>query len=193
MDAEKEAELLLGAWQKTVDVQQHFNQIEMDIRKTAVTVVGAVVGAAGLVAEKGMTAEAFGTRLPLAAWILVAGAAAWLGFGFMDFFWYHRLLRGSVDSGLKLEQALQKHGLVVELTDCIGKRSPVNVWRWKLHTNGRMGVFYIFGVTILAVFAWGASSVVSPPANVNVPPAVSTATISPKAPVGSPAAETKKD
>ncbi len=43
----------VAVWQKAVDVQQHFSQIEMDIRKAALTIVLTVIGAAGYVAEKG--------------------------------------------------------------------------------------------------------------------------------------------
>jgi hypothetical protein len=210
---ENEAELLLGAWQKTVDVQQHFNQIGMEIRKTAVTIVGAVVGAAGFVAEKGMLVDLFGTRFPLAACILVAGIVAWLGFGLMDYYWYHLLLRGSVDSGLELEEALQQRGIPVQLTKCIGKRSPIKILKWQLHSNGKMRLFYITGVAILGVFTWGASSVVTPAAAANgaasasaasgkapaaaavpTPPTSPTPAATPQsAPAASPAAGTKKD
>jgi hypothetical protein len=46
---EKKATFALEVWKKTIDVQQHFNTIEMQIRNFAITVLTATIGAAGVV------------------------------------------------------------------------------------------------------------------------------------------------
>lgn len=38
-------DFVIEAWKKTIDVQQHFNTIEMQIRNIAVTVLTATIGA----------------------------------------------------------------------------------------------------------------------------------------------------
>jgi hypothetical protein len=180
MGEKERAELLLDAWKKTVDVQQHFNQIEMDIRKTAVTIVGAVAGAAGFVAEKGMLVQAWGWRVPVAACVLMAGAVAWVAFGLMDYFWYHRLLKGSVAHGKELETELKSVSVPVDLTNCIGRFSPIQWFEKKqrvspapgseptrqywvdLHTDQKLGAFYGLGLAILCVSVLGAWLVVAP-------------------------------
>ena len=84
MPAPDYATLAVEVWKKIVDVQQHFNQIEMTVRNWAVTLFVGVVGAAGLAVEKGLLLSAFGTDIPLATILLAGGALAWAAFFFME-------------------------------------------------------------------------------------------------------------
>src|SRR5262249_36146461 len=122
---EKQAALVLDAWKKTVDVQQHFNHIEMDIRKTAVTLVGGAIGAAAVVADRSVKVTIDWFEIPATTCILLAGCVAWAGFAFMDYGWYHRLLKGAVVEGQHLEKELLELDVPVTLTRSIGEHSPL--------------------------------------------------------------------
>jgi FMN phosphatase YigB (HAD superfamily) len=68
----------LDAWRKTVDVQQHFNDLELRIRSLAITLLLATLGAAGVVMKEGMRLSFGGLSAALPCVLL--GAAAWLLF-----------------------------------------------------------------------------------------------------------------
>lgn len=153
----------VAVWQKTVDVQQHFNQIEMDIRKTALTIVLTVIGAAGYVAEKGMSVQISTRSVPLAFVLLLAGACVWLAFYFMDYGWYHRLLRGSIDQGMALERDLKTSGVPIDLTNLIGERSPIFIGRRKLHSNDKIKLFYRAGLLLIGFLALMSFIIRTPP------------------------------
>lgn len=114
---------LLEVWKKTVDVQQHFNDIEWRIRGLALTVMTFTLGAAGLAAREG--SEFW--HLSLALLVLVVGSVLWLAFYVVDKVWYHPLLIGAVKHGTALETALgvERAGL----THAISKASPYRVPR----------------------------------------------------------------
>src|SRR3954471_11049588 len=89
-------------WKKSVDVQQHFNDIEWRIRGLALTVMTFSLGAAGLAARDG---SKFG-MVSLAVLVLVVGGVLWLAFFVVDKVWYHPLLIGAVKHGAALEELL---------------------------------------------------------------------------------------
>jgi len=133
------SELLVEAWVKTIGTQEHFNQIEMDIRKTAVALVGGAIGATTL------------TDNPLAKTVLlVAGLTAWVAFFFMDFGWYHRLLLGAVEQGEYLEAELDKRNVPIKLSQHVRSRSPIKLFGWEIHSDQKIMLFYGFGLAILA-------------------------------------------
>jgi len=76
---------VIEAWKKTIDVQQHFNDIEMRVRNYALTVLGGLFAVIG-----------FGVKEHVYSWglvgVLVAAVFLLYAFYFMDKYWYHRLL-----------------------------------------------------------------------------------------------------
>ncbi len=149
---------LVEAWKMTVQVQQHFNDIELRIRGLAITVLAAVVAAAAVAVENG--------KGHLGAVILGMGLVAWLLFLFVDQAWYHRLLLGAVAHGKVVEGVL---GANFALATAIANASPIDIARkapylkrflgddGKLHSTGKISVFY-GGVAILigvaAIATW---------------------------------------
>ena len=113
--AEEEQALAIAveAWKKTVDVQQHFNTIEMQIRNLGITVVTAAIAAAAVLRTRSVpTQTVHGHSLNLAAsnstgWasgMIVFGALiAWAAFYFMDRWWYHRFLGAAGAEAGRLE------------------------------------------------------------------------------------------
>ena len=95
-DDGKRIQLALETWKKTVDVQQHFNDLEMRIRNFAITVVGALLAAVGFTYQQGLEVDLLGFRMPAAFGFVFAAIFAWLAFFSMDRYWYHVFLRGAV-------------------------------------------------------------------------------------------------
>jgi len=138
-------EVLVEHWKKAVDVQQHFNDIELRIRNIAITLQASVLGIAALAIREDS---------PLVACLIfVAGLVALLAFFFMDYLWYHRLLLGAVEYGREIEKRMAQGGIVPleGLTGAIGRMSAYRVpQKWwlpffrgrELHSNAKMKLFY---------------------------------------------------
>jgi hypothetical protein len=160
MDAE---ERLLEAWKTTVEVQKHFNEIEMRIRNVAITVLAAFLGAAGYTTKENLQIEVSGVTFSLTTAVLLAAAICWMSFYFVDGHWYHRLLRGAVKHGLSIEKALATTAPELGLTTAIGNASPVVIagrkWgplktpRISIRSGTRLAIFYWTICIILLVAA----------------------------------------
>lgn len=115
----------IDLWKKTVDVQQHFNDIEWRIRGLALTAATFALGAAGVAAKDGTRVGAFS----LGSVIIVLGLILWYAFYFVDRVWYHPMLKAAVDQGARWEREFQRHlplgGLAGEsgMTDAISAGS----------------------------------------------------------------------
>jgi hypothetical protein len=62
----------IDIWKKVVDVQQHFNDLEMRIRNFAITILGALFGAASLALSRDVKIQFEGMNLPLGLFLLLA-------------------------------------------------------------------------------------------------------------------------
>ena len=133
---------VIELWKKTIDVQQHFNDIEMKIRQFALTIVAAILGLAGISLKDPMLMTAWGFTFPVAILLLGAALMIWGAFYFMDRHWYHRLLIGAVKHGRNIEKRMVRYFPEIELTDAIGKASPMPFFGGKLHSSGKMNLFY---------------------------------------------------
>src|SRR5262245_38636337 len=96
--------LRVEAWKTTIQVQQHFNDIEMKIPCLAITVLTAVLAAAAVAIKNGTRLDLGWFCLPLGSALLFVGLVTWLLFYFVDKIWYHRLLLGAVNHGKALEE-----------------------------------------------------------------------------------------
>jgi len=132
---------VVDIWKKAVDVQQHFNEIELKIRNYVITLVVAVLGAAGIAVREHLS--------PLASAILGFGVVGVLLFCMMDVLWYHRLLIGAVRQAAFIERRFAKYLPEMSLTDAIGRASPFRLWKWRVHSSQKLWAFYL--VMILAL------------------------------------------
>jgi hypothetical protein len=157
------AKLLLAVWEKTVDVQQHFNDIEMRIRNLALTILGAVVAVSKALDTRSLstaTPSSIGQDASVGALILqptlflgmcVLIAAFW----FMDRLWYHRLLEGAVNEGGRLERELSDLGVEIPLGRQISQTSPISLLGRKIRSGNKIDVFYLtLGSLALFGAAW---------------------------------------
>ncbi|SCX04099.1 phosphoglycolate phosphatase [Agrobacterium sp. DSM 25558] len=150
--ADLSANHMIDIWKKVVDVQQHFNQLEMQIRNYALTVTGAIMAAAGITFRDGLSVSFIGTEISLSIGIAAVALTIWAGFWFMDRHWYHRLLKGAVDHATTIEEKFGKSIPEIALGSRISANSPVYIFGFKLGSNGKINLFYGLGAVIILLF-----------------------------------------
>jgi len=133
----------LTVWEKTIDVQIHFNDLELRIRNYAITILAAVLTGSALTLKDNISVDLFARRISVAVLIIFSGLIVWLAFYTMDALWYHRLLLGAVEHGKKVEEALKAELSEIGLTEAIGARKPRGVGLSSGESKVRMHVFYL--------------------------------------------------
>jgi hypothetical protein len=163
-------------WKKIVDVQQHFNDLELRIRNFALIVTGAFLGLGGYAIKDGGAINAFGHEVSIAGLVVFSAIFPMFAFYFMDRLWYHRLLDGSVKAGIEAETALKHLGYKVDLGSKISEYSPFTLWLTtkKIHSKTKMDIFYLMlFATLLIVAGCLGFGFRPPPVPTADPPAVS--------------------
>lgn len=149
MDAAEEAALQIDAWKTIVEVQQHFNDVQMRIRSICLTLLGTIGGAFAYAYHQ---ATWFGTfSQPLSTYLALIALVIVLLFWFMDGVWYHQFLLGAVIAGQKLEQDIQKTIPAVALTSTISRESAKPFFGRMLSPGSRGTIFY--GALALLTYA----------------------------------------
>jgi len=168
----------LEAWKTAIDVQKHFNTIEMQIRSIAITVLTTSIGAAAVTYSQaqetareaikaGVPVPAtgvitiFGVDLPAAGVIILAGMFAWLAFYFMDRWWYHRLLQGAVAHAEHIEEKMEHEESVGDLMSLSKQIRAASAFKLfgivKVRTNQKIDLFYgtiLVVLIVIMVFAF---------------------------------------
>jgi len=158
-------------WKTIIDVQKHFNELEMRIRNVAVTVLAAFLAAAGFTMKENLHVTLWIGRVSLTSLVLLGAALCWLAFYGMDRFWYHRLLIGSVKQGLVAEDALAVTYPEIRLTKAIGDESPIQIGSWQVHSSRKIDIFYwLIALLLLAGAAVSLWQQVPPPKPVAAAP-----------------------
>lgn len=162
-------------WKKTIEVQQHFNDIEMKVRNLAVIVLVAIMSAVGFVIDKKINIQSADFDLRLDVCLLFVSLVTWILFWGTDKYWYHRLLLGAVKHGAAIEGEIRKLGVEVSLTKKIGDESPVPMFCKNIHSTDKIDIFYwsiaslislliifiMFGLStsipalVITIFLWG--------------------------------------
>jgi hypothetical protein len=138
----------LEVWKKTVDVQQHFNDLELRIRNLAVTVLGAILSLAAFSVEKTITIRLYERTVPVAVLLVIVALITWGAFYLMDRHWYHRLLIGAVKHGLEIEKLLPG----ASLTKAIGDESPIKIGNRQIRSTNKMDLFYsLIGAALIVL------------------------------------------
>lgn len=144
---------VIEVWKKSVDVQQHFNDIELRIRNFAITILIAAIGAAGFALRENLKVLLLGIELPLASILMLAGAVSLVPLWFMDRHWYHRLLYGAVKHASAIEERHKDYLPELGLSQRITVASPVKFWRWTLHSSQKLNLFYLIVCALLVIGA----------------------------------------
>lgn len=152
-------------WKKSVDVQQHFNDIEWRIRGLALTVATFALGAAGVSAKEGTKVG----PLSLGSAVMLTGLMLWYAFYFVDRFWYHPLLMAAVKHGTVIEDEIKKILPAAGMTAAITAGSPQRIGRLipfvlnprigfrgankLLHSEDKLRWFYFVGAAAFVIAA----------------------------------------
>ena len=146
-------------WKKIVDVQQHFNDLELRIRNFALIVTGAFIGMGSYAIKDGGTAPICGLQISVDGLVVFCSLLPLAAFYLMDRLWYHRLLDGAVAAATPVEARLREMGLVIELGTKISEASPFSICGRRVRSKHKMDGFYglvALGILILsAVLSFG--------------------------------------
>lgn len=148
------ATLAFTAWEKTIDVQQHFNDLEMTIRNFAITLFAGVIGAIGLCVKDGLEIHAGPIVIPVATIVGFLGALAWMMFYFMDQHWYHVFLKAAGHHAKAIETRWVSLYPEIELSTQISNASTYEFPRIKAiqstwTSTQRLRLFYYTGAIVL--------------------------------------------
>ena len=158
---DEEKKTIVDIWKTIIDVQKHFNDISLRIRGLFITLVLALSAATGFLAEKDLKLSISDMTIHYAILMPIAGIVGTFLFYFMDRYWYHRLLVGSVMQGLFIENKYRFQIPEIRLTDSIGASSPIKLRRMitklianivvtdenykktgQVHSTGKIELFY---------------------------------------------------
>jgi hypothetical protein len=140
---QEQVEALLTVWEKTVDLQMHFNDLCMGVRKTAIGALGVLLGAGALSFRFGGNVNIYGRDTSVAFIFIAVALLVWTSFWLMDRFWYHKLLRSSVAYAETLEAASPTALLGFNL-DLSRKIREYNRGRLSLSGAFKINFFYGF-------------------------------------------------
>lgn len=160
-------------WKKIVDVQQHFNDLELRIRNFALIVTGAFLGLGGYAIKDAGVVKLFGLEVSIAGLVVVSAIFPLAAFYFMDRLWYHRLLEGSVYAGIEAETELKHLGYKVDLGSKIKEHSPFKLWLTRkrmIRSATKMDLFYAILAGSLLMVAAFLGFGIRPQAAVDTPP-----------------------
>jgi hypothetical protein len=89
-----------------------------------VTVLVALIASIGFLMDKNLTFPLWIFNVQFATIVPLVGALGTCLFYFMDRYWYHRLLVGSVNHAIEIERKYREIIPELSLSDAIGKESP---------------------------------------------------------------------
>ncbi|WP_318437299.1 hypothetical protein [Photobacterium leiognathi] len=159
MSTEKDIELEhlklnVEVWKKIIDVQQHFNDLEMKVRNFGLLIVSAFISAIGVSLKSQYEASIGGYSIPIASFLAFGACIVWLLVFLVDVYWYHPLLKGAVSKGEQIEKQLKEHLPNIDLTCQIGKESAVSVFGVKnVRSTTKAKIFYLGIVGVLFILA----------------------------------------
>lgn len=147
----------IDIWKKVIDVQMHFNDIELKIRQFAVTLTTLIIGGFFALSGTGKISKSISLgdyEINTISIAFISTAFIWMIFYFMEQVWYHPLLIGAVKEGMNLEKIISKEIDVDGLTNTIGKNSPTSIFWVKLHSKHKARVVYWGMIAILLIIAY---------------------------------------
>lgn len=179
--SDERAKQIIETWKTIVGVQMHFNDIGMRIRAMFVTILLALFASIGFLVDKKLSLEFWIVKIQYATFVPFFGIFGTLLFYFVDRYWFHRLLKGSVNHAIKIEDRYAKELPELGLSAEIGRESFFiprgRLWfaakmfvrhekfvqKGQLHSDGKLEIFYksvllaLFLTAILLAFLGGVS------------------------------------
>ncbi len=161
---------IVSVWEKIIDVQMHFNDIELKIRNYALTTFTFVIAAMGFLEKEKIVFSYNGEyNIPAATPVGILGIVVVWCFYFMDKFWYHKLLMGAVYQASEIEKKWGNIIPEIGLTQRISKESPIKLdskYDWvnsiykfigvtEIHSKSKYRIFYYPLFVVLFAFSLG--------------------------------------
>ena len=138
----------IALWEKTIDVQIHFNNLCLRVRSLAISLLGVMVGASAVSYKYGGALQLCNITLPTASILIFIEIVVWIAFYLMDRFWYHELLRGAVQHGLKIEDRIKETEPSISLTNAIKTQSHSSL---NMTAGTKLNFFYLGILFVLVV------------------------------------------
>lgn len=141
---------LLKVWEKTIDMQMHFNKMCMRLRHAALSILSALLAATAIAIRLEGLIQTGSSQIPVASIFIYVAIIILLSFYLMDRFWYHLLLRGSVEYAKYLGEEAKKSGLNFKLnvSEVIEKKN-----KGRLNLSGAKKINFFYGTLIIMLFA----------------------------------------
>jgi hypothetical protein len=152
MNNDHDLELLklnVDIWKKVIDVQQHFNDLEMKVRNFGLLVVAAFISAIGVSLKSQYETQVWDQNIPIAAFLALGALIIWLHVFLVDVYWYHPLLKGAVLKGIDIENEIKTHLPNVDLTQKIGEQSAVDIFCFKEVRSTTKAKFFYSGISFV--------------------------------------------
>lgn len=145
-----DAEHLIKVWEKVIDLQMHFNEMCMNLRRTAISVLGVMLAAGALSFRFGGFILIHKNEVSVAFVFIAISLLVWLSFYLMDRFWYHQLLRSTVSYAESLQLSAKDAGISFNL-DVSKKIREEN--QKSLRLSGAAKINWFYGVIAAALLA----------------------------------------
>jgi hypothetical protein len=138
-DKARMLQIIQNEWRTIIETQMHFNDLIIRLRSIAITALTTLIGASLAIIKIGNLQGTSAVIVFLTPWLL------WLVVFVLDFFYYHRLLMGSVHAAYKFDEnqdlkSLGLFGLTTSITRSVTPPSS----RWMI-------VIYYLVPTIIAI------------------------------------------
>jgi hypothetical protein len=144
------AKSILVVWEKAIDLQMHFNEMCMNLRRTAMSTLGALLATSAIAFRFGGQILINGKSVSIAIIFLGISFFVWMSFYFMDRYWYHALLRATVSYAEGLSDPASKAGLTVSL-DMSAQIRQANHRSLNMSGAAKINLFYLLVAVVLLV------------------------------------------
>lgn len=116
---------VVKVWEKSIDVQIHFNDLIMRNRTIVTSLITTVFGfAAFLLKDVGKTIAIHQCHVSVVSIIIIVGVLFLLAYAVLDFCYYLPLLLGAVNFTLEMDEKFSELGLSKSISNSItGKRA----------------------------------------------------------------------
>ena len=118
---DERAKQVIEVWKTIVGVQQHFNDIGMRMRSMFVTILLALFASIGFLWDKKLALQIGPLSVQIAVIIPLFGVFGTMLFYFIDRYWYHQLLVGSVNHAIEIEKKYRAELPELSLSNAIGR------------------------------------------------------------------------
>lgn len=142
------ADHLIKVWEKVVDLQMRFNEMCMNLRRTAISVLGVMLAAGALSFRFGGIIEIKSKQISVAFVFVAIALLVWISFYLMDRYWYHQLLRSTVSYAESLQSSATNAGLSFELD--VSKRIREENHK-SLNLSGAAKINWFYGVIAVSL------------------------------------------